>query len=96
MTAIVRKAVLPVAGLGKRFLLATKAIPNEMIALIDKPIVQHAVEGPVVTAPDKSRNLHLKRAKVVLRRATLTDFWDTRSDGMIDVAKFSYTTGSLP
>ena len=41
---IVRKAVLPVAGLGTRFLPATKAQPKEMLPLVDKPLVQYAVE----------------------------------------------------
>ncbi len=40
----VRKAVLPVAGLGTRFLPATKVIPKEMIPVIDKPVVQYAIE----------------------------------------------------
>jgi UTP--glucose-1-phosphate uridylyltransferase len=41
---IIRKAVLPVAGLGTRFLPATKAQPKEMLPLVDKPLVQYAVE----------------------------------------------------
>jgi len=40
----VRKAVLPVAGLGTRFLPATKAVPKEMLTIVDKPVVQYAVE----------------------------------------------------
>ncbi len=40
----VRKAVFPVAGLGTRFLPATKAIPKEMLPLADKPLIQHAVD----------------------------------------------------
>src|SRR5207253_619562 len=40
----VRKAVLPVAGLGTRFLPATKAQPKEMLPIVDKPLVQYAVE----------------------------------------------------
>src|ERR1700676_3091306 len=40
----VRKAVLPVAGLGTRFLPATKAIPKEMLPVVDKPLIQYAVE----------------------------------------------------
>ena len=40
----IRKAVLPVAGLGTRFLPATKAQPKEMLPIVDKPIVQYAVE----------------------------------------------------
>lgn len=40
----IRKAVFPVAGLGTRFLPATKAIPKEMLTVVDKPIIQHVVE----------------------------------------------------
>jgi UTP--glucose-1-phosphate uridylyltransferase len=40
----VRKAVFPVAGLGTRFLPATKAMPKEMLPLVDKPLVQNAIE----------------------------------------------------
>src|SRR5580700_4015810 len=40
----VRKAVLPVAGLGTRFLPATKAQPKEMLPIVDKPLVQYAAE----------------------------------------------------
>ncbi len=43
----VKKAVFPVAGLGTRFLPATKASPKEMLALIDKPLVQYVVEEAV-------------------------------------------------
>src|SRR5208282_1369382 len=39
-----RKAVLPVAGLGTRFLPATKAMPKEMLPVIDKPLIQYAIE----------------------------------------------------
>jgi UTP--glucose-1-phosphate uridylyltransferase len=40
----VRKAVFPVAGLGTRFLPATKAIPKEMLTVVDRPLIQYAVE----------------------------------------------------
>jgi UTP--glucose-1-phosphate uridylyltransferase len=43
----VKKAILPVAGLGTRFLPATKAIPKEMLPIIDKPLVQYAVEEAI-------------------------------------------------
>lgn len=43
----VRKAVFPVAGLGTRFLPATKASPKEMLPVVDKPLIQHAVEEAV-------------------------------------------------
>jgi UTP--glucose-1-phosphate uridylyltransferase len=40
----IRKAVFPVAGLGTRFLPATKAIPKEMLTIVDRPLIQYAVE----------------------------------------------------
>ncbi len=40
----IRKAVLPVAGLGTRFLPATKAVPKEMMCVVDRPVVQHVVD----------------------------------------------------
>jgi UTP--glucose-1-phosphate uridylyltransferase len=40
----IRKAVFPVAGLGTRFLPATKAMPKEMLTIVDKPLIQYAVE----------------------------------------------------
>jgi UTP--glucose-1-phosphate uridylyltransferase len=43
-TRRVRKAVFPVAGLGTRFLPATKAMPKEMLPVVDKPLIQYAVE----------------------------------------------------
>ncbi len=43
-TTLVRKAVFPVAGLGTRFLPATKASPKEMLTVVDKPLIQYAVE----------------------------------------------------
>ena len=45
----VKKAVFPVAGLGTRFLPATKASPKEMLSLIDKPLVQYVVEEAVAS-----------------------------------------------
>lgn len=47
MSATVRKAVFPVAGLGTRFLPATKASPKEMLTIVDKPLIQYAVEEVV-------------------------------------------------
>lgn len=44
MTSLITTAVIPVAGFGTRFLPATKAIPKEMLPLVDKPILQYAVE----------------------------------------------------
>src|ERR1700731_1920048 len=41
---LVRKAVFPVAGLGTRFLPATKAMPKEMLPVVDRPLIQHVVD----------------------------------------------------
>ncbi len=47
MTKTVTKAVFPVAGLGTRFLPATKASPKEMLPIVDKPLIQYAVEEAI-------------------------------------------------
>jgi UTP--glucose-1-phosphate uridylyltransferase len=52
MTKKVTKAVFPVAGLGTRFLPATKAIPKEMLPIVDKPLMQYAVEEAVAAGID--------------------------------------------
>lgn len=44
MTHTIRKAVFPVAGLGTRFLPATKAMPKEMLTVVDRPAIQHVVD----------------------------------------------------
>src|ERR1700734_1267406 len=64
----VRKAVLPVAGLGTRFLPATKAMPKEMLPVVDKPLIQYAVDEAraagieqfcMVTGRGKTALIHL-------------------------------------
>ncbi len=61
----IKKAVFPVAGLGTRFLPATKASPKEMLPIVDKPLIQYAVEEAIaigvtelifVTSSSKSAN----------------------------------------
>src|SRR6187455_1483307 len=52
MTSTVRKAVFPAAGLGTRFLPATKAQPKEMLVLVDKPVIQYGVEEAVQSGVD--------------------------------------------
>src|ERR1039458_7375650 len=49
MSKKVRKAVFPAGGLGTRFLPATKVIPKEMLALVDKPIIQYGVEEAIAS-----------------------------------------------
>jgi UTP--glucose-1-phosphate uridylyltransferase len=51
-SAVIRKAVFPAAGLGTRFLPATKAQPKEMLPLVDKPIIQYGVEEAVASGID--------------------------------------------
>ena len=73
---MIRKAVLPVAGFGTRFLPASKAIPKEMLPIIDKPLIQYAVEEAIhigvneiifITSPQKysikkhfDKNMHFE------------------------------------
>src|ERR1700743_639353 len=49
----IRKAVFPAAGLGTRFLPATKAMPKEMLCLVDKPLIQYGVEEAVAAGCDE-------------------------------------------
>ena len=53
MSAIVRTAVFPVAGRGTRFLPATKASPKEMLPIVDKPLIQYAVEEAIAAGVEK-------------------------------------------
>ena len=52
MAGTIRKAVFPAAGLGTRFLPATKAQPKEMLVLVDKPVIQYGVEEAVQSGVD--------------------------------------------
>ena len=45
----IKKAVIPVAGLGTRFLPATKSMPKEMLPIVDKPTIQYIVEEAVAS-----------------------------------------------
>ena len=45
----VRKAVIPAAGLGTRFLPATKAMPKEMLPIVDKPTIQYSIEEAIAS-----------------------------------------------
>jgi UTP--glucose-1-phosphate uridylyltransferase len=49
----IRKAVFPIAGLGTRFLPATKAVPKEMLPLVDRPLIQYAVEEAISAGVDE-------------------------------------------
>ena len=77
---MIKKAVLPVAGYGSRFLPASKAIPKEMLPIIDKPLVQYAVEEAInigieeiifITSPEKySIEKHFEVNEDISKRLT--------------------------
>jgi UTP--glucose-1-phosphate uridylyltransferase len=48
----IRKAVFPVAGFGTRFLPATKAMPKELLPIVNKPLIQYAVEEAIAAGID--------------------------------------------
>ena len=52
MSYRIRKAVFPVAGLGTRFLPATKTVPKEMLPVVDKPLIQYAVDEAIEAGCD--------------------------------------------
>ncbi|HVM21853.1 MAG TPA: UTP--glucose-1-phosphate uridylyltransferase [Sphingomicrobium sp.] len=70
MAARVRKAVFPVAGLGTRLLPATKSIPKEMVTVVDRPLIQYAV--------DEAREAGIEQLIFVTGRgkAALDDYFD--------------------
>ena len=49
MNKKIRKAIIPAAGLGTRFLPATKAQPKEMLPIVDKPIIQYIIEEAIAS-----------------------------------------------
>jgi UTP--glucose-1-phosphate uridylyltransferase len=103
MTNKIRKAVFPAAGLGTRFLPATKASPKEMLPLVDKPLIQYSVEEAVacgiesiliITGRDKSAienhfdiSFELEQS---LRDKGKTEMFD-QVRAISDIAKISYT-----
>src|SRR5215212_7619636 len=70
MVTRVRKAVFPVAGLGTRLLPATKSIPKEMITIVDRPLIQYAV--------DEAREAGIEQLIFVTGRgkSALVDYFD--------------------
>jgi UTP--glucose-1-phosphate uridylyltransferase len=70
MSKKIRKAVFPVAGLGTRFLPATKSVPKEMLTVVDRPILQHVV--------DEAREAGIEHCIFVTGRnkAVIEDYFD--------------------
>lgn len=103
MTKKIRKAVFPAAGLGTRFLPATKASPKEMLPLVDKPLIQYSIEEAVacgiesiliITGRDKSAienhfdiSFELEQS---LKDKGKHDMFDMVR-AISDIAKISYT-----
>ena len=52
MSKKIRKAVFPVAGFGSRFLPATKAMPKELLPIVDEPLIQYAAEEAIAAGID--------------------------------------------
>ncbi len=103
MNQKIRKAVFPAAGLGTRFLPATKASPKEMLPLVDKPLIQYAVEEAVgcgiesiliITGRDKTAiedhfDISFELEQVLLERGKQEMFELVRR--VSELAKISYT-----
>jgi UTP--glucose-1-phosphate uridylyltransferase len=108
MERTIRKAVFPAAGLGTRFLPATKVLPKEMLVLVDKPVIQYGVEEAVQSGLDeivivtsRGKNLmedHFDVAfeleTVLERRGKTEQLADIRR--MVGVGKVSYVRQSEP
>jgi UTP--glucose-1-phosphate uridylyltransferase len=103
MTNKIRKAVFPAAGLGTRFLPETKAIPKEMLPLIDKPLIQYSIEEAVasgvesvliITGRDKAAienhfDISFELEQVLRERGKDEAFREVHA--VSDLAKISYT-----
>ncbi len=103
MSNKVRKAVFPAAGLGTRFLPATKASPKEMLPLVDKPLIQYAVEEAVasgiesiliITGRDKSAienhfDISFELEQLLREKGKADTFELVRA--ISDIAQLSYT-----
>jgi len=102
MTQKIRKAVFPAAGLGTRFLPATKSSPKEMLPLVDKPLIQYSVEESVasgiesiliITGRDKAAienhfDISFELEQVLKERGKTEMFELVRA--VADIAKISY------
>lgn len=103
MTKKIRKAVFPAAGLGTRFLPATKASPKEMLPLVDKPLIQYSVEEAVasgcesiliITGRDKTAienhfDISFELEQMLKEKGKLDQFEEIRA--ITDIARISYT-----
>lgn len=109
MRSPIRKAVFPVAGLGTRFLPATKALPKEMLPIVDKPLIHYAVEEAkaagieeffFVTGRAKSAiEDHFDRAfelETTLRESGKTELLRELQAGLPEPGQIAYTRQQTP
>jgi UTP--glucose-1-phosphate uridylyltransferase len=103
MTHKIRKAVFPAAGLGTRFLPATKSMPKEMLTLVDKPLIQYGVEEAVasgiesiliITGRDKASienhfDISFELEQVLKERGKTEAFKQVRA--LSEIARIVYT-----
>jgi len=100
---LIKKAILPVAGLGTRFLPATKAIPKEMLPIVDKPLIQYAVEEAIevgineiifITSPDKfsikNHFIKNKNLESQLKKSNKIEILDKLNSSIFSKVKFYY------
>ena len=100
---MIKKAVLPVAGFGTRFLPASKATPKEMLPIIDKPLLQYAVEEAIesgiqeiifITNPEKiSIKKHFEKNEKIesrLKNSGKADLAQKLNPSAFSEIKFSY------
>ncbi len=104
----IRKAIFPAAGLGTRFLPATKAMPKEMLTLVDKPLIQYVVEEAVasgiesiimITGRDKAAienhfDISYELEQTLQERGKNALFEQARA--VAELAKISYTRQKQP
>ena len=107
--SVVRKAVFPVGGLGTRFLPATKAMPKEMLPVVDKPLIQYAVEearaagieelifvtGRGKTAIEDHFD-HSSELQTTLLSRGKTDMWDAVRAITMEPGRIAYTRQPEP
>ncbi len=104
----IRKAVLPVAGMGTRFMPATKVVPKELLPIVDKPVIQYLVEEAVasgieeiifVISPDKElirqHFSHHPELESILQERGKHDIAE-RISPIHDMAKFTYVYQNKP
>ena len=88
MSNKVTKAIFPVAGLGTRFLPATKSIPKEIMTLVDRPLIQYAI--------DEARAAGIEEFIFVTARgkSALEDYFDIRPNSRRGLPRMARTSSS--